>query len=172
MKSMGLDLSVTATGMVVCQAEDRQPVVVYQRVLSFPKLKGHARYKAIGGEIIDALNEHRPERIVIEGYGFKFKGSAIPIVELGGLVKYVLLQYGYRYCNPSPNELKQFATGKGNAGKEDVMAGVLLNWGYDTDDNNLADGFALSVMGLAHANLIKISALQRQIVGAMKILCN
>jgi Holliday junction resolvasome RuvABC endonuclease subunit len=166
---LGIDLSNTATGLVVTQDVVKAPSLLHEQLIKPKKLKGHERQAHIGGEIIEVLNKFRPHTVVIENYGFRFRSSTIPTVELGGLIRYLLHQYEYHYYLPSPKEVKQFATGNGNADKDAMVSSVFLNWNYETKSHDLADAFALSCMGLAHSNSIKMTPLQRTIVGAMKL---
>lgn len=48
--------------------------------------------------------------------------------------------------------IKKFATGKGNA-KKDAMIAAVKSWGYHTDDDNEADAIALFCMKLAEEAL-------------------
>lgn len=51
------------------------------------------------------------------------------------------------YSAVSVGAIKKFATGKGNASKEAVIAGV-KSWGYAPGDDNEADAIALLHLGL------------------------
>ena len=43
-----------------------------------------------------------------------------------------------------PSEIKKFATGKGNAKKELMVKEVYRKWGFDTDNHNTADAYAIA----------------------------
>lgn len=47
------------------------------------------------------------------------------------------------------NTLKKFATGKGVGKKQLMVKWVLQKWGFDTDDDNLAEAFALAKLAAA-----------------------
>jgi Holliday junction resolvasome RuvABC endonuclease subunit len=50
------------------------------------------------------------------------------------------------YQGVSVQDIKKFATGKGNAPKEDVIAAVKV-WGFNPKDDNEADAIALARLG-------------------------
>jgi Holliday junction resolvasome RuvABC endonuclease subunit len=47
------------------------------------------------------------------------------------------------------NTLKKFVTGKGNGPKSVMLKHVYSKWGYDTDDDNLADAYGLARLAAA-----------------------
>lgn len=173
MHSMGIDASVQSTGVIVLKAETdcHVPQVVCEKIIKHPKLKGHERQSAICSDLIDLWNKFRPDEIVIEGYGLNFKHatSVVPLVELGGLIRYFLRQYDYSYVNPSPSEVKKFATGKGVGDKKVIMGFVEKRWAFKALNNDTADAFVLAMMGVARANLLLgLSQDEREIVYSLK----
>lgn len=80
------------------------------------------------------------ELVVIEGYAFGAKGSAvINLGELGGVIRLALADARYRYVEINPSSVKLFATGKGNAKKDEVLAAAIRKLGYTGHDHNEAD---------------------------------
>ena len=47
------------------------------------------------------------------------------------------------------NTLKKFVTGKGNGPKSVIIKGVYKKWGYDVDNDNLADAYGLARLAAA-----------------------
>ena len=88
--------------------------------------------------------------VVIEGYSYGSKGRALfDIGELGGVLRVLFYELGLVVVEVPPSNLKQFATGKGNAGKEEVMAAAIRQLGYAGHDNNQSDALWLREMALA-----------------------
>lgn len=52
------------------------------------------------------------------------------------------------YRGYSPSEIKKFATGKGNAKKQDMLAVVATRWNFVTQDDNEADAIALLMLAV------------------------
>jgi Holliday junction resolvasome RuvABC endonuclease subunit len=91
----------------------------------------------------------------MEGYAFGAKFAREILGELGGILKLAVNDYACAdLLVVSPNELKKYATGKGNAKKQDVLLGIYKNWEVSFDDDNQADAFALAVLGLHSRNML------------------
>jgi len=43
-----------------------------------------------------------------------------------------------------PTTIKKFVTGKGNAKKDTIIKEIYKRWGFDTDNNNTADAYAIA----------------------------
>ena len=178
MRVLGIDLSTTSTGFVVLEVPDEmkaeRPGLLHTSLCK-PKEKGHERQSKIMSDMIDVLNAHRPDRVILENYGLSFgrTSSIVPLVEIGGLVRYMLTQYEYDYATTTPSEHKKFVTGSGagsgKAVKQKIMKAVADRWGYETKSNDLADAYGLAVMGLAAAGRITgLTSLEREILGNLR----
>lgn len=141
---VGLDLSLTSTGYACGE----------QRMAISTNLRGPARLDAIIQQIqcyllspslINAL-------VLIEGYSFASRNSqAHSIGELGGVVRLTLWRLGIPYIEIAPTVRAKFATGKGNASKNEVMSAVSartgIAWvGKGADD--ICDAYILEEIGL------------------------
>ena len=141
-KILGLDLSLTATG-IYC---DTCKGSVYK-----PKSKGVERLRDISNEI--ATHFGHVDVAIIEGYSFGSQGRAtFNIGELGGVVRLSLFYAGVPFVEAAPSLLKKFATGKGNANKDEVLASAIRKFKFTGTDNNEADAFILNRIGNAHYN--------------------
>lgn len=169
--SMGIDPSSVATGIVVL--EHTKPflhALVLEEEVKFPKLTGWDRVIAICKVVMTRVHEHKPDRIVLEGYSLNMKNatSVVPLVELGGLMRFLMKLDGLSWYDPRATELKKFVTGKGNVQKDVVMMKVLQRWGHESKSNNTADAYGLAAMGLAHANRLSgVTLDMRAIVAKM-----
>lgn len=95
--------------------------------------------------------------LVYEGYSMGSPkmgniGRFFDIGEQGGILKLLAYRRGANILLVPPTSLKKFATGKGNADKESVIASVASVWNYHIPHNDEADAFVLMQMGLAHLN--------------------
>jgi crossover junction endodeoxyribonuclease RuvC len=133
-----LDLSLTATGVAT-------PDCVH--VLKPPKgCTGVDRLRwfrtAIGQATAAA------DLVVIEQYAFsRANAHSHEIGELGGVIRLDLSDLQRPFIAVLPNVLKKFATGKGNAGKDD-MVGAAARAGCPVNDNNAVDAWWLRQMAL------------------------
>jgi Holliday junction resolvasome RuvABC endonuclease subunit len=141
---LGLDLSLTSTGAAV--AEDGHCKT--WRVKPPAKLAGHERLAWLlermhpGGHI---------DLVVIEGPAFGAKGSAYH--QLAGLWWLVTHDFWSAALTPAiapPASVKRYATGKGNAGKDDVLREVCRRFPDFGGGNDEADALTLAAMGADH----------------------
>jgi len=141
MRILALDLSLTAPGY--CLGEDCGTIKVPT------KLRGPERLKWIRYEVIKLMCH--AELAVLEGYSFGSKGRAVvSIGELGGVIRYTLFERGEPYIEIPPACLKKYATGRGNASKDDVLQAGVIRSGHIFTDNNACDAWWLHQMALAH----------------------
>ena len=167
--SLGIDLSVNATGLVLLDGRDTGPHALIEEEVKAPG-EGIARKLAIVEKIMETVEDSAPDRIVIEGYSLgKNMSSTVPLVEIGTILRLSLYREKLQWLDPNAPQVKKFASGKGNSPKDVVMMHVLKRWGHESKTNNTADAFVCAAIGLAHANrLAKATLEQRAIAGAVK----
>jgi crossover junction endodeoxyribonuclease RuvC len=88
------------------------------------------------------------ELVMIEGYSFgsSSKGTRA-IAELGGAVRLRLWRHRIPYLDVPPKTVKKYATGNGNAGKNEMVRAANKRLGYDGFDDNEADALWLRAIG-------------------------
>lgn len=170
--SLGIDASVTATGLVLLRERPNAPApetLHAAEIKPSSKLVGLQRQQEIVLNLMEFIHEHKPDRIVVEGYSLgKNMNSTVPLVELGGLLRVMLMIDEIPWFDPRASELKKFVTGAGNAPKDLMLMHVFKRWGFEAKTNNIADAYGLACMGLAQANRLKQATQDmRKIAGAM-----
>jgi Holliday junction resolvasome RuvABC endonuclease subunit len=139
---LGVDPSLTCTGLAGDGWTDA--------IKPAAKLRGHQRLAFILDRLAD-FTRHA-DLVVIEGpaYGSQARERQQGQHERGGLWWLITHSLWVR-CTPlavvPPNKLKQYATGKGVASKDDVIREVVRRFDWFTGDNNQADALALAAMG-------------------------
>lgn len=144
----GLDLSLTSTGLARIEGN------LIQTGLLKPKSTGHQRMEFLRSQI--AMHCLKADLIVIEGpsYGSP-AGSQRGHHERAGLW-WIVTQMLWEAQRPvaivSPAELKRFATGKGNASKDEVLIAVVRRMPTPAtfNGNDMADALVLAAMGADH----------------------
>jgi Holliday junction resolvasome RuvABC endonuclease subunit len=85
--------------------------------------------------------------------------SALALGELSAIVKLVLW---YKLQEPPlqipPMTLKKYASGKGNAKKQEMLLQIFKRWGIEFNDDNAADAYALARLASGSA----IDAIERE----------
>jgi Holliday junction resolvasome RuvABC endonuclease subunit len=139
-RAVGLDLSLTATGIDY----DAGPQTISVKSQGVPRLAD------ISQAILDIVRSLPAELVVIEGYSYASANVAHQLGELGGVVRLALWSHAVPYVVVQPASLKVYATGKGNANKDEVLAAAIRRLGYAGADHNQADACWLRQMALAH----------------------
>lgn len=143
MRIAALDLSLTATGWAFRDVED-YAAGTKSGVLLVPKLTGVARLRHVRELVLGIVAG--ADVVVIEGYAFNRPNQAHQIGELGGVIRVALSENGLDPVEVPPASLKLFATGKGNAGKEEMLAAAIRRLDYGGHDHNEADALWLLQM--------------------------
>jgi Holliday junction resolvasome RuvABC endonuclease subunit len=138
MKIVGLDLSLTSTGVCV-------DGVTWSMK---PKTRGPERLRALRDYVKEQCQG--AAMAIIEGYSFGSRGRAtFSIGELGGVIRLMLFEEGIPYLEMSPSSLKKFATGKGNGDKTLIVQAAAVRAGRIFSDSDQADAWWLWQVGLA-----------------------
>lgn len=159
MNVVGLDLSLTATGVATAHGTE---------VLS-TKLKGCERLAWVRDEIMRRLGPSidlngspltyvAPDTlVVIEDYAYSRANQAHQIGELHGVIRLALHEAGVPMALVAPTARAKYATGSGRAGKSEVLAAAIRRLGYEGHDDNEADALWLRTMALDHYGLSRIT---------------
>lgn len=145
----GLDLSLTATGVALVGEVSATTMTV--KSASVPNATLADRHARIGNivETVELLLDGHAELVVIEGpsYGSNSVGSWDRAWLFGAMVD-DLMRRGYRLAVAPPATVKKFASGKGNADKTAVAAGMTRLWPdvHPVNDNEF-DALTLATMG-------------------------
>lgn len=112
---MGIDPSLTSTGVSI--GGDTRSIR--------PVLKGVLRLIEIRNELVHLATENGVNLVAIEGYSYGSRNShAHSLGELGGVIRVALFEAGIQFVVVPPTVRAKFATGKGNAGKAEVVSAV------------------------------------------------
>ncbi len=152
---LGIDFSLTSTG--VCAITDGEAECITIRTKredvwwEFPE-----RIAKIATQLEDwaAFSaENGPARVVIETPAFAGKSSSLDRM-FGGWWMFVSELINGMMLDPpilvTPQQVKKFAAGKGNAGKDEVLAAVIRGYpDVEVNGNDQADALVLAAIGAA-----------------------
>lgn len=147
MKTLGLDLSLTGTGVCVLDEEDMVLSSVKSKPVGKKPIDELHRLQKIVREIEDTVVDNEDIKYVaIEGLALMAKNttSLMQLAGLNYLVRHMLEEYRKEFIIVAPSSLKKFITGKGNAPKDHVMLELFKRYDVTILDNNEADSFALA----------------------------
>lgn len=167
MITLGVDLSLTATGIAVL--EDGK--LLYRGVIrSKPvgkKPKDEiARINTIVEQVIVHIEKYTPRIVVLEGLAFMAKGTSLAQLSgLNYLVRQALYKMEIEFIIVAPSSLKKFITSRGNAQKDEMMLFVYKKYGVTILENNENDAYCLAQVGLALIDKErKITNIQKQVI--------
>lgn len=163
MKVVGLDLSLTCTGVaVVCDHHGLRGAVT-DRIESKPARKvpkggtplSLAERAARIDEIADTAVEHAKgaDLVVVEGpsLGQSRQAGEHGRAGLWWLIIWRLWARNITVVEVTPAGVKRYATGKGGASKDDVLSAVIRRYPHiDVNGNDEADALILAAMGARH----------------------
>lgn len=161
---LGIDQSYTSSGYTVLNEVGN--IVDFGRICTTEEDHGDIFDRAwvIAKAVGMLYQAHNPFFIGIEGLAFSKVGNATR--DLAGL-QFTIVNYLQYIINcpkkkiiiPSPNEIKKFATGRGNAGKNDMIATLPIDvvklfesreYKKTTGLTDIADSYWISKMILSH----------------------
>lgn len=138
MRIMGLDLSITATG--VCLPD----LTTY--TIKTKDVDRDKRIIIIRDRIAEDL--WGVDLVVLEDFTSGLKGSAGHALGLThGAVRTLLMDFGVPYVVISPNTLKAFATDNGACDKAAMILAAYKRGGIEFRDDNQCDAWWLAVAG-------------------------
>lgn len=151
---LGVDLSLTSTGWAYYTADELGPHWWTRTIRSTPARGIDAtvsRLNRIAGAVCD-MGDSDPDLVVIEGPSFSsHTGSSHERGGLWWLVARTFVGRGVPVAVVSPAARAKYATGKGNAGKDQVLAAAVRRYStVDIDGNDVADAVVLAAMGARH----------------------
>lgn len=134
MNVAAFDLSLTGTGIASIDHAGGIWIDTLQ-----PRIKGYDRLRFIRDRVRSFADT--ADVVAVEGPSFGSQGSAYhQLAGLWWLVTEAIDAIGVPLVVLPPSSIKQYATGKGNAGKDLVLAAAVRQFPQvDVNDNNAAD---------------------------------
>jgi len=173
MNIAGIDLSLTSTGYSI----NGDTGVIATKYI------GPERLSVVSNLVLELIADNSVDVVIIEGYSFASRNSqAHSIGELGGCVRMRLWEFNVPFIDVPPTCRAKFATGKGNASKNEVISAISAKtgivWsGAGSDDK--CDAWILEQMALTHIGLsayewpaVNISALDKVDWSPLKNACS
>lgn len=161
MQVIGLDLSLVCTGMADAGGELTWAVKP-------GKLRGYERLRFIRAAVLKSCVE--ANTVVVEGPSFRSSSSSeTGHHERAGLWWFVteaLAAADIPLVVVSPAGLKKYATGKGNAPKDEVLLAASKRFSWFTGNNDQADALWLSAIGydLGQCSVLTMPEKHRQVL--------
>lgn len=108
------------------------------------------RLSTIKNRILAIVKDYNIKNIMIEDYAYDANkgrlqaGRVFDLGELGGTVKTALFEKRCKIYKISPNSLKKFITTDGGGSKDSMIENIKESYGYELENDNEADAFALA----------------------------
>ena len=143
---VGLDLSLASTGVATSDRTWRLKTKAVKQ--DAPLSERFVRHRDIRSKILDVLLDTEADTVVVEGPAFAATGGHEH--ERGGLwwaVLDLVDQAGIGSPVATPQMIKKYATGKGNADKDSVLSGGRRRFPWFEGNNDEADALWACAMG-------------------------
>lgn len=137
MRVVGLDLSLTSSGVAPCDGST-------YRIKTSSKDTLSSRLRTIADRVCFELSDKT--LAVIEEVPSHAAFSITTLAKVHGAVLYAMDGSPYLYVTPPV--LKKYATGKGNANKDAVLAEAIRRFNFQGTSNDEADAFILMHIGM------------------------
>jgi len=150
---IGIDLSMTSTGLAVIANGTIETHTVKSKPDAGTLRSFLARSHNIAAGIDEAVRLHPSDLIVIEGMAFGAKSSSLDKIHAHW---WLVVKHLCEYVDQEPvvitsGQRCKYATGKGNAQKDIVLAAVLKRYPQaDPKGNDEADAVIFAAMGARH----------------------
>ncbi|PZM62583.1 hypothetical protein [Paenibacillus dendritiformis] len=159
MRFVGIDPS-TKTGICILDT--------FGNVIDAVEITGEGedpgRMCEIIGKTIDNLEPG--DLVGIEGFGYA-TGSGIIMGGIGWGIRMDMFQMDYKYIEIAPSQLKKFASGKGNAKKDELAVQIYKHWGFEHPSDNVRDAYVLAQVVRAIRTGCAATKYQRDVVEAI-----
>ncbi len=140
MNIIGLDLSLTATGVALPDGRTR--------TIHGPTEDGDRRLYTTAATLHSLLEPYgRIDVAMLEDLPINAMGAGYTGM-IQGVVRLLLIQENIPYALVAPASLKKYATGHGHAEKPDMHAALVQRTGHDIRDDNQVDAWWLRHAGL------------------------
>ena len=163
MRFVGLDLS-TKTGLVII---DELGNVLTEKEITSKVKKDPQRMIDLTDQVLSHLK--KDDVIAIEGFSYGSRGRGVAFqFGYGYAVQIALYTNDFKYLIVTPSQVKKFATGKGNASKDNMIIPIYKKWGYEHKSDNVRDAFVLAQIARATKISTKLTKYQKEIIDALK----
>lgn len=157
MNIVGLDLSITATGIAERDGKT---------FTAKPASTGDRRLVTIRNAV--GLHVGGCDVVAIEDLPVNAKSAGITGM-VHGAVRCALLEWGIPYALITPASLKSYATGKGNCGKPEMAVAAFKRAGVEFGDDNQCDAAWLRWMALDYYGFAEFEVPKAQRAALAKV---
>ncbi|MGC9349942.1 MAG: crossover junction endodeoxyribonuclease RuvC [Anaerolineae bacterium] len=157
MRVLGIDPGTATTGYaVIDEVEGRLQLVTIGVVTTPAKTPLPLRLQQIYRSLTEIINEYQPDASAVEELFFSRNArTAMSVGQARGVTLLALADADLPISEYTPMQIKQAATGYGNAGKQQVqkMVRILLNLEEMPRPDDAADAAAVAICYLHRAKL-------------------
>lgn len=161
-KVVGLDLSMTATGL----AHTAGDLACWHLIR--PKSVKDRRLGEIKAQVRSYST--RANFVLVEMLPPNMKGAGITGM-VQGVIRDMLIEAGIPYGDIGPSSLKKYATGRGGASKTEMSLAAMKRGGVELAENNLCDAWWLWAMANDYLDqpVFQLPKVQRDELGKIEL---
>lgn len=156
---LGIDPGIGRLGWAVISATKPKPTLLDYGCIETPANSPHnERLVSLSKELVDIVKLHKPTTVSIEKLFFsKNVKTALKVAEARGTIILSVKNLGLNVLEYSPQEVKQAATGQGNADK--IMVQKMIKLTFELKQapkpDDAADALALALCAYSQPRYLK-----------------
>jgi crossover junction endodeoxyribonuclease RuvC len=153
---IGIDLSMTSTGLAIISEGEIRTYTVTSKPSGDSLRSFLARSEKIAQQIDDAVRFDRTDLVIIEGMAFAAKSSSLDKIHAHW---WLVVKFISEFIDQEPVVITSgqrcvYATGKGSAQKDIVLAAVIKRYPQaDVKGNDESDAVIFAAMGARHLGM-------------------
>ena len=148
MRIIGIDPGLERVGVGVIDKNGSRLTVIHHGLIHTPKGPLPERLTQIHKQMLELLDEHRPDAVATERLLFTVnKTTAMDVAKALGVILLACSERGIEWAEYSPPEVKQSVVGNGAAEKKQVqfMVQKLLSLQTAPKPDDVADALAIAI---------------------------
>lgn len=162
---VGLDLSKN-TGLVILDVNGK--VIEELEIVAIKGKDDLTQMIDVRNRVKKYLN-YSTDKIIIENFAFNARGQSVSYqFGVGYLIRAMLQDSGVNFIEPSPGQVKKFATNKGNAAKSAMILPVFKKWGFESSSDNIIDAYVLAKIGWSMYNHEGLTEYEKEVLKKLK----
>lgn len=139
---LGLDLSLTGTGLVIIDDDYKIQVIELLHI----EAREVERLLFLEEEFLNIIKPYadKIDLMAFETPAYRADGQQFSLGEWAGLVKLNLFKMGIKMLKVAPTQLKKYVTGVGKGEKGVIILDVYKNFGEEIRQNDQADAYVVA----------------------------
>jgi crossover junction endodeoxyribonuclease RuvC len=170
---LGIDPSLASTGIALITPK----IKASTELKTQPNQEKVMRLHSLKTQFVEFMLRYAPEKQVtlccIEGASYNSFGRHDDLGMVRGILSLTALDYCLQIVTVPPRSLKKYATGRGEASKEEmVKKAIAIGWSIQEQHDDAADAALLAELafGITNQHSLNLTRAQLEVLKSLKLL--